>query len=541
MHVESTQRVSTKLPQIAAKIFSNSHKGPLRQPVASGGLYPRRNPSDFSTSKVSRSYPVPERCPYSRGVVRASAVCFSLKTRRHCGSAMTMFSGSCKTPSPSPLREAEGETKATFSCAKLAAIPRTPAQDNTEHGDLLGASDGEEEHLVKRTEALEDDSDVDVALEALRFSVCTKTTQRQGKTPACGAEASAGECEKRLQKVVDKKAFSGQQVLPLEEFLKISQTKTDEPRKRVSRTDIYRRGRVPWQGNVQPASPPEDSASSFPSSASSSCSVPLSEVRDAFVLDGVFSAAECEWLRRRVEEGPKFTYWDSTGTANSKYRSAYTVEVDHAALADVIWERIKDWVIPEVTIEEDDEERGERDLVGEWIACGVNPHLLFAKYTDGAHFGPHSDGCSAADFNTRTLWPTVLYLNDVEDGGETLVIDNAQKTHPMVIDEAGRHTADPQFIVDSVEALAGRMLFFYHTQMHEGRRVGPGASKFIIRTDVLYRRKIPLLTTPKDQEAFALWQRAELLAEEGQADEAAVLFRKSIKLSPDLAAIYGMA
>ncbi|KEP65479.1 UNVERIFIED_CONTAM: tetratricopeptide repeat-containing protein [Hammondia hammondi] len=453
---------------------------------------------------------------------------------------MTAFSGSCETPSPSPLREAEGETK-TSSSAKVATFPRTPAHDNTEEGDLFGASDREEEHLVKRTEALEDDSDVDVALEALRFSVCTKTSQRQGKTPPCGAEATAGECEKRLQKVVDKKAFSGHEVLPLEDFLKISQTQTDEPQKRVSRTDIYRRGRVPWQGNVQPASPPEDSALSFPSSASASSSVSSSEVRDAFVLDGVFSAAECEWLRRRVEEGPNFTYWDSTGTANSKYRSAYTVEIDHPALADVIWERIKDWVIPEVTIEEDDEERAERDLVGEWSACGVNPHLLFARYTDGAHFGPHSDGCSAADFNTRTLWPTVLYLNDVEDGGETLVIDNAQKTQPMVVDEAGRHTADPQFIVDSVEALAGRMLFFYHTQMHEGRRVGPGASKFIIRTDVLYRRKIPLLTTPKDQEAFSLWQRAELLAEEGQADEAAVLFRKSIKLSPDLAAIYGMA
>nr|CEL70631.1 TPA: tetratricopeptide repeat-containing protein [Neospora caninum Liverpool] len=418
---------------------------------------------------------------------------------------MPAFSVCCEKPCASPC-EHEREVK-PCSVSDLFAPSENPVHEKREDGNLVReaaplCSDSREEER----------SDVDVALEALRFSVCTKAAQRrEGGDQSSTAEA-AGDNERRLQKVVDKQEFSGEDVLPLEEFLQISNGRTDEVRERLTRTDIYRYGRVPWRGHTQPSSPPSESA------ASPSASAP-EEIRDVFVLDGVFSTAECEWLRRRVEEGPTFTYWDSTGTANSKYRSAYTVEIHHPGLADVIWERIKDWVIREVTIEKDDEERGERDLVGDWIACGVNPHLLFARYTDGAHFGPHTDGY----------------------GGETLVVDNVQKTQPMAVDEAGRHTADPQLIVDSVEALAGRMLFFYHTQMHEGRRVGPGASKFIIRTDVLYRRKIPLLTTPKDQEAFALWQRAELLAEEGQADEAAVLFRRSVKLSPDLAAIYGMA
>ncbi|CBZ55888.1 conserved hypothetical protein [Neospora caninum Liverpool] len=381
---------------------------------------------------------------------------------------MPAFSVCCEKPCASPC-EHEREVK-PCSVSDLFAPSENPVHEKREDGNLVReaaplCSDSREEER----------SDVDVALEALRFSVCTKAAQRrEGGDQSSTAEA-AGDNERRLQKVVDKQEFSGEDVLPLEEFLQISNGRTDEVRERLTRTDIYRYGRVPWRGHTQPSSPPSESA------ASPSASAP-EEIRDVFVLDGVFSTAECEWLRRRVEEGPTFTYWDSTGTANSKYRSAYTVEIHHPGLADVIWERIKDWVIREVTIEKDDEERGERDLVGDWIACGVNPHLLFA-----------------------------------------------------------RHTADPQLIVDSVEALAGRMLFFYHTQMHEGRRVGPGASKFIIRTDVLYRRKIPLLTTPKDQEAFALWQRAELLAEEGQADEAAVLFRRSVKLSPDLAAIYGMA
>ncbi|PFH38322.1 tetratricopeptide repeat-containing protein [Besnoitia besnoiti] len=408
------------------------------------------------------------------------------------------------------------------------------------------------EHKTLSSDAPEDDAEVDVARAALYFSVHTQrgSAYRRPKAQPCEREEGykredsaagdggrEGECATRLQKVVDKKEFNGDEELPLAELLEVSEKEGSIDPRRVTRTDIYRRGRVPWSSSPSPSPSPAAASSAAGSGASSE----REEVRDVFVLEGVFSAAECEWLRRRVEDGPQFTYWDSTGTASSQYRSAYTAEVHHPALADLIWERIKDWVIKEVTISEDDEARAERDLVGDWIACGVNPHLLFARYTDGAHFGPHTDGCTALDFNTRTLWPAVLYLNDVADGGETLVIDDAQKTEPMVRDKAGRHTADPRLIVDAVEARTGRMLLFYHTQMHEGRRVGPGASKYIIRTDVLYRRKTPLLTAPQDQDAYALWRRAELLAEEGQTDEAAALFRRSLKLSPDLAAIYGMA
>ncbi|PHJ18122.1 tetratricopeptide repeat-containing protein [Cystoisospora suis] len=425
---------------------------------------------------------------------------------------------------------------------------------------------------------------------------------RLGKEKAYQGDVKEGEQgteEKRLQKVVDKQELDGDAVLPLAELLDVCKL---EARPRPVRVDLSVKGRMTGAQSeyvfsassrghrcsaCSPACPascrrgtevsdsgnrgggrgpeaqereavlpqlslrtsctPSPSQLLFsPSSRECSSFPPASpgsgdELRDAFLLEGVLSSKECEWLWTRVENGPGFTYWDSTHTASETYRSAYTVEIFHPVLADLIWERIKDLVIPEVTIDENDEERAERDLVGDWIACGVNPHMLFARYTDGAHFGPHTDGCTAVDFNTRTLWPAVLYLNDVEDGGETLVIADGQKTSPMIQDDKGRHTADPRWVVDAVEARAGRMLFFYHTQMHEGRRVGPGSTKYIIRTDIFYRRKTPMLTSPKDREAFVLWQRAQLLAEEGSTDDAAVLFRRSVKLSPGLAAVYGMA
>lgn len=50
----------------------------------------------------------------------------------------------------------------------------------------------------------------------------------------------------------------------------------------------------------------------------------------------------------------------------------------------------------------------------------------------------------------------------------------------------------------------------------------------------------PLFTTPADKRAFALWQEAQLLAEKGETDAAAQLFRQMTKVSPELAHYYGM-
>lgn len=58
-----------------------------------------------------------------------------------------------------------------------------------------------------------------------------------------------------------------------------------------------------------------------------------------------------------------------------------------------------------------------------------------------------------------------------------------------------------------------------------------------MRTDIMYRRQNPVCDTPCDREAYRLFREAELMEGEGRAAEAAVLFRRSFKMSPDLAKI----
>lgn len=54
---------------------------------------------------------------------------------------------------------------------------------------------------------------------------------------------------------------------------------------------------------------------------------------------------------------------------------------------------------------------------GTWRACGVNEHLLFARYGPGGHFSPHTDGYTIVDFNCRSLFTVLVYLNDCGGGG----------------------------------------------------------------------------------------------------------------------------
>jgi len=76
--------------------------------------------------------------------------------------------------------------------------------------------------------------------------------------------------------------------------------------------------------------------------------------------------------------------------------------------------------------------------------------------------------------------------------------------------------------------------------VHEGELVSADAEKYIIRTDVMYRRDKPLCDEENDREAFSLYERAKELTNEGYPEEAAKMFRRAFKLSTALADIYQM-
>jgi len=256
---------------------------------------------------------------------------------------------------------------------------------------------------------------------------------------------------------------------------------------------------------------------------------------DAYVLDNVLSASECAALVRQ-SEAAGYSFWDRSSNPDVDFRTAFTIECHHDELAERIWQRAAPFA-GDVTIgSEEEDPRHERDIMGEWTRSRQNSDLLFARYIEGGHFSPHTDGATIRSFNERTFFTCLLYLNEPKWGGETNIYSNDQFGKKLQPGPDSKLTGDPKLILAAVKPKPGRMLVFYHGLMHEG---APASDKYIIRTDFFYRRKNPFCTAPEDIAAFDMYQEAQLLAEKGACAEAATLFRKAFKSSPALAKVYG--
>ncbi|GBG32316.1 Hypothetical Protein FCC1311_085412 [Hondaea fermentalgiana] len=259
---------------------------------------------------------------------------------------------------------------------------------------------------------------------------------------------------------------------------------------------------------------------------------------DCVVLDDVLSAEECAYLVSQTEK-MKYSFWDAREERKTEFRNADTIETHQPEIAALLWNRIKDKLPDPVEITDDDESpRWQRDLEGTWDPYGTNEHLLFARYRQGGHFAPHTDGYNIVSCDERSMYSIVLFLNDCQEGGGTRFYADEQRDQ-LVKDEAGRYTGRPDLVRFTAAPKAGRMVIFFHNIMHEGVPVGEEAEKYIIRSDVMYRRRDPICKTPRDNEAFRLYQEAQEVSVAGDCDAAMTLFRRAFKMSPTLADIYG--
>ena len=262
---------------------------------------------------------------------------------------------------------------------------------------------------------------------------------------------------------------------------------------------------------------------------------------DGAILRNVLSKEECASLITSTDR-MGYSFWDPDEKRRD-FRSADTVEVHSKALAKALWERILPHIAELTAVKvEETQARWEREIDGEWTAYGVNHDLLFGRYFEGGHFSPHTDGNTVVDFNNRSLYSMIVYLNDCADGGSTrmLVLEEGDS---FCTDASGRFRGREENVVDSCPVEAGSVLLFYQNIVHEGEPVGAGSMKYIIRTDLMFRRDHPFCDSANDTEAFRLMKEAEEIENTQQgpegANKAAELFRQAFRMSPALAKVYG--
>jgi len=280
-----------------------------------------------------------------------------------------------------------------------------------------------------------------------------------------------------------------------------------------------------------------------PSIAGELCSV----IDGVSYIDNVLTPEECVRLCTAIDSSDSLSFWSQAGRENEdarRFRDADTIEVDSADFAATGWTRIKHLVEALSLCVADDEcdVNWERELVGEWAPCALNHDLLFARYPPLGSFAPHTDGRAVHDFNTRSFYSVILFLNTIPSGqGGTRFYQQSATQQLQSASLGGQQhwTADPALATAEVDAVAGRLLIFHQSLVHEGVPALPPHQKYIVRSDVMCLRSPALCDSPADREAYRLYKEAEDLAEEGRIGESIPLFKRAIKMSASMARIMG--
>mgnify|MGYP000847549343 FL=1 len=120
------------------------------------------------------------------------------------------------------------------------------------------------------------------------------------------------------------------------------------------------------------------------------------------------------------------------------------------------------------------------DDSGMWHRVGLNARFRICRYEAGQSFRIHQDGAHTAGENIASRLTCQLYLNSADEfsGGATRFY-------------SARHGE----LLGGVRPERGTVIVFDHQLWHDGEAV-PAGCKYVLRTDVLYRREGPAPATP---------------------------------------------
>ena len=179
-----------------------------------------------------------------------------------------------------------------------------------------------------------------------------------------------------------------------------------------------------------------------------------SEAPYIFTLDNVLSPGECtKWIEKIESLNPKLAPISTVNgeVFKSEYRNNERVMINSPEYALSLFERLED-KLPS-------------SIFGSALV-GLNELFRCYRYKPGMKFLPHSDGCYIRDSSERSYYTLLIYLNEVDAGGETAFF------------------VDPEI---KISPKSGSVLVFQHDITHEGCEVLSGI-KYVVRTDVMYHR-----------------------------------------------------
>ena len=211
---------------------------------------------------------------------------------------------------------------------------------------------------------------------------------------------------------------------------------------------------------------------------------------DAYIIDNALSKSECATLIQAAESSCNGV-WEqamvNVGLGQQELmtdvRDCGRIILDSQAIANMIWSRVKDLVLPEIGSLQNapkitgpgPAKRGETFQLSR-----PNERMRFLKYGAGQYFRPHQDGVYLTpDGSERSYYTLHLYLNESDPDTEEGKLEGGATVfhyyHELYEDEF------------KVEPKVGRVLIFQHKGLlHSGEEV-TGGIKMTLRTDLMYK------------------------------------------------------
>lgn len=262
--------------------------------------------------------------------------------------------------------------------------------------------------------------------------------------------------------------------------------------------------------------------------------------RSAWVVQDLLTKEECEYFLKQAEN---LGIHDQPAAGDVRHRNSTTVSLDDKAMADRIFERIKDYIPKEITIDEHFQNPGlivrNDQIHGSWKPYALNFRWRLVCYPGEGHFGPHRDGYHQVDDHHRSFITINGFLTDrpPDFGGATRFVKD---DIAAVLNEDGIFSTDELDVLHKVEAeRAGTASVFFHDLMHDGEPLKRGSPpKWLFRTEVMYERDPTTAPTiePKQMEARRLLAMAEEAESNGEISKAISLYNRAYKLDPRLEA-----
>ena len=214
----------------------------------------------------------------------------------------------------------------------------------------------------------------------------------------------------------------------------------------------------------------------------------------AFIADNVLSEERCASLMEKFQAE---LGWETTKDEDSQTnaRECQRLVLSDPGVRDEVWAGIGGSHLPDFfpNIENGDMHPiFHTDLFGSrsgWEKGYLDDCWRVMRCDPGGKVGPHNtDRSYVPSFGKETLFTVLVYLNEVKNGGETIIFGDSEED-----------------VLFTVYPKPGSVLVFSHNILHQEKILQKG-TKWVIRSDVVYKVPPSTLDTLSAPARDTLWQ-----------------------------------